>query len=756
MTFAASKPQDQPPIYPVLWNLHDFYADLHQYTQQDLSQRWIYYTQPTHISIANAQVVHDDLANYRSHISGNLLSVNGITDVAIGTDLDHTIADIEQQQSLLALPLYVVAAQIVGLALLFVAAMAGLLIEGQSSDIATLKSRGMSGMQILGIYVTQGTILGVLAAIAGPFLAAVLALSLVQRFLPGATTAIAGVGAAYFGKIASPAAAIWPAIAGAVLGVGTIAFASLNAARLEVLAFRREQARPTRQPLWRRYYLDLGLVALCLVGYYELGQFGGADTRAQLGGSGANPLLLASPALLLLAGALVVLRAVPLAAALGERVAARGRGITSMLAFAQVERSPNRYTRMTLLLVLSVGLGLFALTFDASLGQNVHDRVAYGTGADIRTIQNSSEAGVLSGRISGQIKQLPGVRAITAVYRTQASTTLDEGDRSLEMLAIDPASFATVADPVSWRSDYADHSLDSLLGQMRGNLHGKMAGTPGAPIWALISQSYANIQHLKAGDRFALMVAGNSFSLTSFVVGGVVQEFPTLYPQFKPGGFLVVPYSDVLADVTRETPETVSTFGPNEFWLNVTSPAAQPAVVTALNTKASTLDIASLQVLSDNLDTAQTNPVSAGMRGLLLVGALTAALLAILGSIVQSVLAARQRTTQFAILRTIGMANRQITGLLLGEQVVVYLFGLVGGTVLGLLLTSATLPFLQFSDTTVDTTKLGIPAYQLIFNPHNIAIFYAALIVAFVIALVIAARYAANIGLGKALRLGED
>jgi ABC-type lipoprotein release transport system permease subunit len=427
-----------------------------------------------------------------------------------------------------------------------------------------------------------------------------------------------------------------------------------------------------------------------------------------------------------------------------------------MLAFAQVERSPNRYTRMTLLLVLSVGLGLFALTFDASLGQNVYDRVAYGTGADIRTIQNSSEAGVLSGRISGQIKQLPGVRAITAVYRTQASTTLDEGDRSLEMLAIDPASFATVADPVSWRSDYADHSLDSLLGQMRGNLHGKMAGTPGAPIWALISQSYASIQHLKAGDRFALMVAGNSFSLTSFVVGGVVQEFPTLYPQFKPGGFVIVPYSDVLADVTRETPETVSTFGPNEFWLNVTSPAAQPAVVTALNKKASTLDIASLQVLSDNLDTAQTNPVSAGMRGLLLVGALTAALLAILGSIVQSVLAARQRTTQFAILRTIGMANRQITGLLLGEQVVVYLFGLVGGTVLGLLLTSATLPFLQFSDTTVDTTKLGIPAYQLIFNPHNIAIFYAALIVAFVIALVIAARYAANIGLGKALRLGED
>ncbi|HEX6123470.1 MAG TPA: ABC transporter permease, partial [Ktedonobacterales bacterium] len=513
---------------------------------------------------------------------------------------------------------------------------------------------------------------------------------------------------------------------------------------------------PMRQSLWRRYYLDLGLVALCLVGYYELGQFGGASTRAELGGGGANPLLLASPALLLLAGALVVLRLVPVAAALGERVAARGRGITSVLAFAQVERSPNRYTRMTLLLVLSVGLGLFALTFDASLGQNVRDRAAYATGADIRTIQNSAEAGALNERLSGQIKQLPGAQAITAVYRTQASTSLDEGDLSLDMLAIDPDTFGAIAGPVSWRADYADHSLDSLLGQMRAHLHGQTAGTPGAPIWALISQSYAETQHLKVGDRFALMVSGNSFALTSFVVGDIVREFPTLYPQLRSGGFLVTPYSDVLADVTRETPETVSTFGPNEFWLNVSSPAAQPALIKALNAKASALDISSLDVLSSNLATAQANPVSAGMRGLLLVGALTAALLAILGSIVQSVLAARQRTTQFAILRTIGMANRQITGLLLGEQIVVYLFGLIGGTVLGLLLTSATLPFLQFSDTTVDTTKLGIPPYQLIFNPHNIAIFYAALVVAFVIALVIAARYAATIGLGKALRLGED
>jgi ABC-type antimicrobial peptide transport system permease subunit len=119
-------------------------------------------------------------------------------------------------------------------------------------------------------------------------------------------------------------------------------------------------------------------------------------------------------------------------------------------------------------------------------------------------------------------------------------------------------------------------------------------------------------------------------------------------------------------------------------------------------------------------------------------------------------MAARQRTTQFAIFRTLGMANRQLTGLLLSEQMVVYLFGLLGGTLLGLVLTTATTPYLAFSDTAVDPAAVGVPGYVLAANWSSIGVFYGALAGAFVLALVIAARYAANIGLGKALRLGED
>lgn len=755
LSFVATGTSERGAIYPLLTTYDSFFASLPRFHDFSMSQRWVYFVRPERISTDNMRAVLDNLGSFRAHLNGDLLGANGVTDVAASGNLGQTIGDVLRQQDLLALPLYVVAAQIVGLALLFVTAMAGLLIEGQGQDIATLKSRGMSGTQILGVYLTQGTILGVFAALAGPFLAAALSLALVRRFLPTGAATVAG--GSYLANIASPRGALVPALAGAALGVGAIALAALNAARLDVLAFRREQGRPTRQPLWRRYYLDLALALLCGIGYFELGQFGGTGTRLQVG-EGANPLLLASPALLLLAGALIVLRLVPLAAALGERLASRGRGATSVLAFAQIERNPGQYSRMTLLLVLAVGLGLFALTFDASLTRNVSDRVAYSVGADLRTTQTSPEAGVLAGRVQAQYAQLPGVLAVTPVYRTQASTTLDQGDENLEMLVVDPVAFPAIAGPVSWRSDDTSQPFGTLMAQMHAHARGANAGTSGAPIWAIISQTNADQLHLHTGDRFTLLLgdAGDSGG-TSFVVGAIAPSFPTLYPTFKPGGFLVVAQEDFYTVVHRDAPTTASTIGPNEYWLRTTSsPADHTALMNALATRHDALDLGSYSSFADALAAEQANPVGAGMRGLLLVGALTAALLAVLGSIVQAVAATRQRTTQFAILRTIGMRNRQIAALLLGEQVVIYLFGLLGGTALGLILASATLPFLQFSDTTVDPARLGVPPYQLVFTPNGMAVFYAALVVALVVALAIAARSAARIGLGKTLRLGED
>lgn len=755
VSFEAGGSQTAPKIYPVLATQSDFYRVLNPLPDLGLTQNWIFYTNPSAISSGNMSSVQSNIALFRSQLSGNLQASPEITGLGVIGQLDKIISGLQSQQSLLALPLYMIVAQVVGLALLFVFAMAGLLIEGQSQEIATLKSRGASGAQLMGVFITQGVILGALSAIVGAILAAALAITLVKLFVPASTLGSLLVSPAYLARLASPSTVAGPALIGALLGLGAILFSALQMARMDVLAFRREQGRQSRQPFWARYYLDLILVALCAVGYVELSQFGSAGVRAQLPGGSSSPLLLLTPALLLLGGALLILRIAPLAASLGERIASRGRGLSAMLAFAQVERTPAKYLRMTLLLTLAVGLGIFAISFNASLSSNVADTAAYTTGADLRLTQNFPEPLVLAKRIEAAYQSRPGVQVVAPVYRTVAGTTPDQGSVSLELLTVDPQTFSQVAGSTSWRSDYANQPFSALMTGLES--HSTSTSGAGTPIWAIVSQSYAQQFSLKVGDRFSLALTESYFGSTSFEIGAIVQDFPTLYPNRYPAGFAIINFADFARAVTTNNPAPGQPIGPNEFWLRTDGSASHEAALKAYAVQQrSYLDTKSVTSLRDTLALARANPVSSGMRGLLLVGAIMAAALAILGALVQSGLAARQRATQFAVLRTLGVGNSQLIRTLLGEQAVVYAFGLVGGTALGALLVTATLPFLEFSSHPVDPALLGIPPYVLQTSPIELAIFYGSLLMAFVVALLIAARYAATIGLGSALRLGED
>ncbi|HKB46890.1 MAG TPA: ABC transporter permease, partial [Ktedonobacterales bacterium] len=276
-SFEAHSGKESSDVYPVQLPASTFYAQLAPFDQVSMTQHLVYYTHPAAITITNMDGIADGIASFRAHMNGDVQPQPGVEAVGVATALDHDIQDIRAQQTLLVFPLYVIVAQVVGLALLFVIAMAGLLIEGQSQEIATLKSRGASGWQILGTFTAQSALLALLAAVAGPFIAVLLALVLTRWFVP-ASLQYGGAHSNYLTGVAQPQSVVAPAIVGALLGVAAVAFSALQSARLDVLAFRREQGRASRQPLWRRYYLDLLLAVLCVAGYVELGQFGGVAT----------------------------------------------------------------------------------------------------------------------------------------------------------------------------------------------------------------------------------------------------------------------------------------------------------------------------------------------------------------------------------------------------------------------------------------------------------------------------------------------
>jgi putative ABC transport system permease protein len=758
-----------PTVYPVIFDQTTFFdvfssttpSKASSSTSFSMSVHYISFTLPSRISVATSADVIQNISLYRSTLNGALFSIEGVSGIGVGTNLDNILGGLEQQAGLLELPLYIIIAQLVGLALLFVIAMASLLIEAQAGEISTLKSRGASLTQLLVNYSLQGLVVTLVAAVVGPFLAAGLSLLIVRYFVPAASASLARQASsspAVFSGIVSPRLVLWPAVVGAGLGLLALVIAAWFASRNDVLAFRLEAGRQERAPFWQRLYLDVGLAVIAAAGYLELGEFGGLSIRQQLGqttrnsGGGADPLQLVAPVLLLLAGALLILRLFPLATRAGAWLATLRRGATGMLAFAQLDRASSQFARLALLLSLSVALGIFALTFQTSLKSNTVAETNFLVGCDQRVILQSPVDGTPpTAPFQSQFAALPGVEAITPVYRSLATNPSDA--INVDILGLDPTSFAKV---VYWNSDYASQPLASLLAQMQAHTQGPLAGDRQHPIWALIDTQFADNYQLSKGEVFTLDPHDSPSASLFFEVEAVVAHFPTLGASDVNGQvvFNLADYSYALTGSLQGGGYT-DFIGPNEYWLRTTaSPsAAQARTVAFRNPNLWVQTVISRATVQQQ---AIDDPLTSGMTGLLVIGACVAAVLALIGSVIQSGVGAAQRLTQFAILRTLGGQRNQLVRILLGQQLVIYGFGLAAGTVLGVLLSTATLPFLQFSTTTVNTTMEQLPPYVLSFNLPEIGIFYAALLLAFGLALLIGIQTALRGGLGQTLRIGED
>jgi hypothetical protein len=250
---------------------------------------------------------------------------------------------------------------------------------------------------------------------------------------------------------------VWLVAAGvAVCCAAAVVAPALAATAGAPARLRRVRAAAGAAPV--RAGADVGLLLIAAVAYWQLdrqtGSFGGgALSRDRAGDLGVDPLLVAAPALALLAGTVLTLRLLPLGARLAERRAAGGRGLPAALAGWQFSRRPLRGAGPVLLLVLAVTTGMLAIGQSASWQRSQGDQADFGTGASVR---------VLDGRPgspgqTGLYAALPGVRDAAPAYR---ATTDLSGGRRATVLALDTAH---AGEGMLMRGDLADGPVERLL-----------------------------------------------------------------------------------------------------------------------------------------------------------------------------------------------------------------------------------------------------------------------------------------------------
>ncbi len=222
------------------------------------------------------------------------------------TGLRKLLTDFERRSFFSSLPLVLLLTLMVVTVLYYLAMMVSYMVQSREEDVALLRTRGVSDLHLLRLYGLEGLTLTVIAVVLAPFIA--MGAIAVSGKLP------------YFSPITGGTLLTvdlnWIPFAVAA-GVGLLCLAifvipSVFGARSGLIVHKLRSSRPPTVPLFQRYYLDIGILALGALVFWEMYSRGQLVSGGLFSDVQVNEAFLLAPVLFLLAVALLFMRLFPL------------------------------------------------------------------------------------------------------------------------------------------------------------------------------------------------------------------------------------------------------------------------------------------------------------------------------------------------------------------------------------------------------------------------------------------------------------
>ena len=225
---------------------------------------------------------------------------------AVLTGIKKLLDDFERRSFFSSVPLLLLLVVMVMTILYYVAMMVSYLVQSREADVALLRSRGVTTWQLARLYALEGLALVVAASVIAPFLAM------------GAVAMAGKLG--YFSEITRgamlPVALHWtPFAVSAVTGLLSLTMYVVPAvvgARSGLVAHKMRSSRPPSVPFFQRLYLDVGLMVVGGLIFWELHSRGQLISGGLFSEVRVNEALLFAPVLLLTVVALLFIRFFPL------------------------------------------------------------------------------------------------------------------------------------------------------------------------------------------------------------------------------------------------------------------------------------------------------------------------------------------------------------------------------------------------------------------------------------------------------------
>ncbi len=422
------------------------------FAEMDTTYGWLLAVDTNRIVADSARRGHLSIGLMRDRLNADLFAYGQFTGLGRVLDLYDRRAFFSR------LPMLVVMIMVAVVVLYYVVTLSALLMERQRGEIALLRSRGAGTGHLVSIFALEGFMVAGVGTVAGPLVAA----AAVE--LAGQTPLFSGLSAEGGLDVGISAAAYGLSALGGLFSFVALMIPAIQAARVSVTGHRRQSARPERSPLYQRIYLDVLLLIVSIVLFRQLTEQGSVVATRVFGEFAVNQLILAVPAVTLLAVSMVLLRLFPLLMGVVSRTLSSWIPAGLALGIWQMARNPTYYARISLLLILTAGLGLFAASFGGTLERSFEERVLYATGSDIRVENVVIDASGATRPVGDSYEEVAGVDLASPAYRGRAFDLTNLVSEEVGLLAVSSDSFGDVA---YYREDFSELPVSELVQSLR-------------------------------------------------------------------------------------------------------------------------------------------------------------------------------------------------------------------------------------------------------------------------------------------------
>lgn len=328
------------------------------------------------------------------------------------TTMDITAQNVKSSWRALAIPVFVVTAELLVLTWLLLFLVVTEAVEARGTEIALAKLRGHASGRALVFGLGEPAVLLTIALPVGAVLGWLLTMGLSHVLLrPGTPVGLPGIA--------------W--LAAAIASIGGIAAIALAARRTVTRPVVEQWRRTGRRTTDRSWVFDAIVLTAAVAGLLQLAFSGSLDSTKH------SALALLVPGLLGIAIAVVASRLLPLVCRSLFGRTRRSGGLGPFLAVRYIARRPGG-TRTTMILATAVSLATFSLA-SWSVGSSNRSRVANMTVGAPTVLTVAPRLGTDLAALVDRID--PSGRSVTAVESFYSS--------DVNLLAVQPSRFAAVA-----------------------------------------------------------------------------------------------------------------------------------------------------------------------------------------------------------------------------------------------------------------------------------------------------------------------